>query len=975
MIRRRWGVCWATVLAICVAVHAGEPAAADEGIVHFNTDVRPILAERCFLCHGPDASHREADLRLDIEANAKDGRAHAAAIVPGKPERSELFRRISSHDPDERMPPAKGGKPLSRQDIEKLRRWIAQGAKYQKHWSFTPMTRPVAPRVKDEGWPARELDRFVLARLEEAKLRPAPEADRRQLLRRVYFDLTGLPPTPEQIVAFVKDADPNAYENVVDQLLASPHFGERWARHWLDLVRYAETYGYEHDWPIPLAWRYRDYVIRMFNEDVPYDQIVREHICGDLLPKPRQNPQEGFNESIIATGFWYLHGQMSQPVDVLQHESDRFDNQIDVYSRAFLGLTLACSRCHDHKFDPLSTQDYYGLLGFLRSSRRQEAQLDPGGKIAATVAELAKVRREADATLAALPRITESAGTAAAKSVEMPGSVIFEDFNRGSYYGWLVQGHAFGDAPTQARQWDRAAGGPTPVLPGLAHSGMLSGKLQGTLQSPEFTISHARVWLKVSGQGTARIIINGYMMQRYKDQLFVGTQAKFKVPSGEFRWIALDRDLKLYLGHTAYLEIEDNSDSFLVVDEIRFADSAPPKESAPPKGNVGKARLPGCADKDNNMAFTALSAKITKLEARLAEPMKVLAICDGTPCDVHVSVRGNVRSPGVRVARRMPLEIFGEAASPRAPEDHSGRRQWAERMLDGSDPLLPRVRVNWVWHHLLGRGIVPTVDNFGALGEPPTHPQLLDYLADRFRSPVENSPPGGGGLGWSLKRLVREIVLSRTYRMSSRAADAEAERSDPENALLHRARVRRLEGEAIRDAMLTVSGRLDCKMYGPAVPVHLTDFMQGLGRPDKSGPLDGDGRRSIYQEIRRNFLPPMFTAFDAPIPATCVARRSVSNVPAQALMMMNDPFVAEQAGLWARRALKQEGDRAARVDRMYLAAFARPATPREQELAEQFFRDQGGAYGIAPEQAAKSERLWTDFAHALLGVKEFIFVR
>jgi len=940
------------------------PTGAEEAPLRFSTDVRPILAERCFLCHGPDASHREADLRLDLESHAKQSREGTAALVPGKPKSSEVYRRIISEDPDERMPPADGGKPLTKEEIETLRRWIAEGAPYQQHWSFTPVAQPELPRVKDEAWPARDLDRFVLARLEQAMLRPAPDADRRQLLRRVYFDLIGLPPTPEQIAAFVEDTSADAYEKVVDRLLASPRYGERWARHWLDLVRYAETYGYEHDWPIPLAWRYRDYAIRMFNQDVPYDQIVREHIAGDLLPNPRLNPEEGFNESIIGTGFWYLHGQMSQPVDLLQHEADRFDNQIDVYSRAFLGLTLACSRCHDHKFDPLSTQDYYGLVGFLRSSRRQEAQLDPGGKIESTVTELAKVRHEADAALAASsPAVAPS--TAAASSADVADTELFEDFSRNAYEGWLVQGEAFGGGPTKAGQWDRAAGGATAVMAGLAHSGMLSGKLHGTLQSPEFTLRHPQIWLKVSGKGTARVVINGYMMQRYKDLLFAGTEMKFDVPAGEFRWVALDRDVKTYLGHTAYLEIEDDSDALVVVDEIRFADKPPPK------GSAGPARLSGATEHDAR--FAPLAKRMAEVEAGLPAPMRVLAICDGTPCDVHVNVRGNVRSPGVLVARRMPLEIYGKDPA-QAPQQHSGRLHWAERMVDGSDPLVARVRVNWVWHHLLGRGIVPTVDNFGSLGDPPSHPELLDYLADRFRRPVD-SPPSNDGLGWSIKRLIREIVLSRTYRMSSRTAEPDVERADPENALLHRARVRRLEGEAIRDAMLTASGRLDLTMYGPSVPVHLTEFMQGLGRPEKSGPLDGAGRRSIYQEIRRNFLPPMFTAFDAPIPATCVAKRSVSNVPAQALMLLNDPLVAEQARLWARRELKKHGDTAARVSRMYLAAYARPATPREQERAAQFFRDQAAAYEIAPETAAENEQLWTDFAQALWGVKEFIFVR
>ncbi|REK17597.1 MAG: DUF1549 domain-containing protein [Planctomycetota bacterium] len=969
--------CAAALLILLLSGAAS--AAGEEARVEFDRDIRPLLAQKCLLCHGPDSSARQADLRLDLESSAKAPRDDGAAVVAGRPQQSGVIRRITSDDESERMPPIDSGVALSQEETERLQRWIVQGAEYQRHWAFREIRRPRVPDVESTSWPVGDVDRFVLARLEAQGLAPASAADRRVLIRRLTFDLIGLAPTVAEVEAFVSDTSPRAYEKVVDRLLASPHFGERWGRHWLDLVRYAETYGYEHDWPIPLAWRYRDYVIRMFNADVPYDQIVREHIAGDLLENPRRHAIEGYRESIIGTGFWYLHGQMSQPVDVRKHEADRFDNQIDVFSRAMLGLTVACARCHDHKFDPISTKDYYGLLGLLRSSRRQEAYLDPHGGIAESVAKLTVLRREADALLAgheADARYETASGEAAIgrdveageESEQLAGTVLFADFTGATYGDWFVSGQAFGAAPTQPRQWDRASGAAVSIRPALAHSGMLAGKLQGTLESPEFTITHPHIWLRVAGKGTIRIVINGYMMQRYKDQLFRGTQIKLDIPEDELRWVELAGELSLYLGHTAYLEIVDNSDGTLVVDEIRFAKGPPPQ-------HVQAIRGP-------SQGTAALDARLAEIAGRMAEldrglplPKRALAMSDGNAIDARVKIRGDVRQLGAQVPRGLPEVIRGRAARAKTPTDGSGRRMLAEQLLDPANPLLARVRVNWVWHHLFGRGIVPSVDNFGVLGERPSHPALLDYLADRFRMPTDESTSGSPGFGWSVKRLIREIVLSRTYRMSTRPQSESAQRLDPDNRLLHRMRIRRLEGEAIRDAMLSVSGQLNPSRFGPAVPVHLTPFMQGLSRPEKSGPLDGHGRRSIYLEVRRNFLPPMFVTFDMPLPATCVARRSNSNVPAQALILMNDPFVAQQARAWAERVVEETSEPSARIEQFYLEALARPPRPDEAARAQEFLQQQATAYGVSPEEMGDHLPLWTDLAHALFGVKEFVFIR
>ena len=938
----------AVILWGCLALNglAGAPPTQ----IRFNRDIQPILSANCYQCHGPDKSTREAKLRLDLEDHAKE------VIVAGKPDVSELMARVASNDPDEIMPPPDSGKSLTPQQVVLLRAWIEQGAAYEANPMLSPIKTPPVPAVRNSGWPRRELDRYVLARLEAAGLEPAADADRHTWLRRVYFDLTGLPPSPEEIEAFMADTSTNGYDQLVDRLLKSPHFGERWGRHWLDLVRYAESFGYEHDWPIPLAWPYRDYVIRMFNEDVPYDQMIREHLAGDLLDKPRVDPERGFNESVIGTGFWYMHGQMSQPVDVMQHESDRFDNQIDTFSRGFLGVTMACARCHDHKFDPISTADYYGMMGFLRSSRRDEAYLDPGGKIGSAVRHLREIREEAKKGVS-----LAEAGQADAPHEEPKNTILFENFDGETYGDWAVLGDAFGRAPAKRGQWIRNGGGVARLQGGFAHSGMLSGKLRGTLQSRDFKISHDRVWLRVAGKGTIRIIIHGYMMQRHRDLLFAGTEIKVDTLSDRLTWVELGKDLKNYKGLRAYLEIEDHSDEALVIDEIRFANAPPPKENHP-------ALLP--ASPQEAAALAPFVKAMGEAERDLTAPMQVLAMRDGPPADEHVRIRGIVRSEGELVPRRAPAAIGSKTPKPVSTEEGSGRLGLAEWMVNRDNPLTARVRANWVWQHLTGRGIVASADDFGAMGEPPSHPELLDFLADKFR----------GEMRWSIKQLIREIVLSRTYRMASAPKDQAAELADPNNILLHRFNVRRLEGEAIRDALLATSGSLDLKAFGPPVSAYLPPYEIARARADlekdkNSGPLDGAGRRSIYQQVRRNFISPFLLSFDVPSPSKCVAKRGVSNVPAQGLIMMNNPLIAQQANLWAKQVMKTPAPTRERIMRMSVAATGRPATEQEVDRIEQYVAKQAIAFNVAKNNIASDQRVWASLAHSFFMLKEFQYVR
>jgi hypothetical protein len=929
-------------------------SAAD--IEFFEKAVRPLLSARCYECHG--GGKQKGNLRLDHRDFVLKGGDSGPAVVAGKPDESLLVEAINYGSYE--MPPTGKLKP---EEIAILTKWVSLGAPWpdesvvkahdgksfdlearKQHWSFQPIVATPPPSVSNSEWPRSSIDRFILAKLEANGLQPADDADKRTLLRRAYFDLVGLPPTRDDLDRFLSDSSPGAFEKIIDELLASPHFGERWGRHWLDLVRYAETLGHEFDYPLPHAWRYRDYVVRAFNDDVPYDDFVREQIAGDLLPHPRTNAAEGFDESIIGTGFWHLHEDVHAPVDVRYSEATRFENQIDVFGKTFLGLTVACARCHDHKFDPITAADYYALAGFLKSSRRQDAALDPHDEITKTAARLAELR---DAIEAMQSQFVSS--EAARKSAPLrDGDVLFEDFDGDRFDGWYASGWAFGEKPRNM----------------IADSRRLATKLTGTLRSQNFTIEHGAVLIRVAGEkARIRLVVDGYQMDVFSALLFAGLTQKIDT-GGEWKWLRIEGDLANYKGHRGYFELLDEEDGWLAVDEIRFTDTPGlPNEGETGRGGDGETvdfapsrtrPLPSSASQAD---FARLTAEADALANSLPQPVFVHAMQDGPGCDELLFIRGSHENTAGPVGRRF-LEALSGGDQSAIDEHHAGRLQLAERLLASENPLPARVMANRVWQHLFGEGLVRSVDNFGVLGEAPSHPELLDHLAMSLREE-----------DWSVKSLVRSIVLSRTYRMSSiprPEAAAKIAEIDPSNRLLHAQRIRRLEGEALRDAMLAVSGELDPRIGGQSVPVHLTPFMQGRGRPGESGPLDGGGRRSLYIKVQRNFLTPMLTAFDYPPPATTVGRRNVSNVPAQALILLNDPFVIEEARDWARQVTADSNvsmeDRLARV---YETAYSRLPSSTEIAAAKAFLESRPGM----PEQA------WSDLCHVLFNAKEFAFVR
>ncbi|MCA8986219.1 MAG: PSD1 domain-containing protein [Planctomycetaceae bacterium] len=978
-------------------VLAEEQSPTREQLEFFEKQVRPLLAEHCYECHSRQSKSLKAGLAVDSRQGLLTGGDSGPAIELGNHESSLLLESVRYESFE--MPPK--GK-LPEEQIQILERWIAQGAPWpaesetkpaeerprfdlearrKEQWAWQPIQNPPLPEVQHSDWPRQPLDHFILARLEAARLAPAVDADRLVLLRRLSLDLTGLPPGQEQMEAYLADDSAEALERVVDELLASPHYGERWGRHWLDLVRYAESRGHQFDNDTPNAWQYRDYIIRALNADVSYDQLVREHLAGDLLPQPRLNPETGFNESILGSGFWYLGDWLRAPVDIRKDETDRFDNMIDVMSKTFLGVTVSCARCHDHKYDPISMADYYALSGFLQSSDYRQVpfeSLEQNRKVAAQLAELEeqyRVRLQDLLSQAGLqpPEVSEASSDHEAVVVDY-GRLPLEDY--------LQDGVIFGQQPVRAGQfcWNQkgelevageAAARNDPFWHGIRSITLGEVRNQSrldklpssgrTLKTPSFELKSGNLACLVKGRGDVFACVDSYRL--IFGPLHGETLVTVKAATSWTR-LKLDR----YVGHQIHLEFVPAEDSQLSVElvvqglkteELNSLEQQRQQRSASLQqystrvegllqGSVPPGVDPQTVESIRNLVRAWKEERESLREQIVLTSHVAPAMMEGTGEDDHVLIRGNSSNPGPIEKRHFLTAI--KTAQPMEISTGSGRLQLAEAILDPANPLTSRVMANRIWHHLLGRGIVPTVDDFGFLGERPTHPELLDHLAIRFQEQ-----------GFSIKKMIREIVLSRSYQMAS-MADPQAKEQDPKNLLWHHRPMKRLQGEAIRDSLLTLSGRLDRTQFGPPVPIHLTDFMDGRGRPAKSGPLDGAGRRSIYISVRRNFLSPFMQAFDTPVPFSTMGRRNVSNVPAQALILMNDPFVQEQAKGWATRALDLNEDPAERIRWLYRSALVRDPTEQELAVALEFVEES------SPER-------WADLAHILINTKEFIFLR
>ena len=1117
----------AAALAVAQApVPAVQPPTAEQA-EFFETAIRPLLADNCYACHSARVATPFGGLRLDSREAMLEGGDTGPALVPGSPADSPIVQRM--HGRPVLMPPTGA---LDAGEIEAVARWVEMGAPWPvaraaagtpdpsepfdlearrtAHWAWQPVVATEPPPVRDAAWPATVEDRYLLARLEAEGLAPAGDADRAALIRRLSFDLRGLPPTPVEIARFTADRSPSAWADLVDRYLDSPHFGERWARHWMDLFRYSESHGSEGDPDIPLAWRYRDYLIRAFNADVPYDQLVREHLAGDLLSDPRIDPDAGTNESLLGTANYRLIEHGYQPVDPWEDRVKWTDNQVDVASKAFLGLTVSCARCHDHKFDAISQRDYYSFFGTLYGARPTQRAIDDPAVLATNRDALADLKTQIRAALAerwsrdaqeasgkllamhdpaADAPATEAAEAAADGDAETPtaeaqaaaaeaavqrdtGSVLAawralagvdaadfpgaweaietrwetelaarERFN-GEHFdlAWDLSdpddyaatvGHGVGRTAGPSRPGefviprrgdDLLAG----IYPGGAYTHLLSDKHAGVIQTPRFRIDSDFISFRALGGNLsfAQLIIENYAVPR--GGIY---HLRYSPKQDAMAWAQWDTSF--WKDFTAYIEFATQDDATMfILDPEDGRERFRPARRTDGRSAIGASRIlfhdTKAAPKDTVVPIRSLlgrdaaddRAPATREELaaligrRLAEAVAAwsddtlteqqavfldeLVRADLLPRSLEdlVELRAPVaeyrllerdvpvarRAPGVvdEAAPDQPLLVRGSHTNrgdlvPRSflsaldgrPYDNPGqvRLRLAEAISAPGNPLTARVAVNRVWRHLFGYGLVRTVDNFGRLGDPPSHPALLDHLAAGFVSD-----------GWSVKRLVRRLVMSRAYRMDSQASAAATER-DPENRLLQHANLRRLDAEAIRDAMLSVSGRLDPTLYGPSIPVHYASALSANEDFNNNGPVDGDGRRSIYQEIRRNSYNPFLAVFDLPTPATTRGQRDTTNVPAQSLAMLNSPFVIGQAAEWSRRLAEGEaGTIDGRIDHMFVKALGRPPAEAERARIVDYLN------GVAAERGAETSLLlydagvWQDVAHSLFNLKEFIFV-
>ena len=1020
-------VAGALLFAAPLRLEASDAADFDAGqIEFFEANIRPVLVEQCYACHN-SSDLAEGDLTLDHRDGVLTGSAYGPIIDLEQPGESRLLA-VLRHEIDGMEMPQDGAK-LNNETIAAFEQWIRQGlpdprsdppgeaelqaavsweaklAERKKWWSFQPIVAVEPPAVSGPAWMLRPIDRFVKHRLDSAGLEPVEAADSQTLIRRAYFALIGLPPTVEELAHWreklkVANDHDAAFAELVDHLLDSPHFGERWARHWLDWIRYAESHGSEGDPRITNAWHYRDYLIRALNADVPYDQLVREHLAGDLLEQPRINAELGINESIIGTAHWRMVFHGFAPTDALDERVRFTDDQINAFSKAFLGLTVSCARCHDHKFDAISQADYYALYGVLASCRPGRNVIDLPQRVELHQERLTNLKPDISAAvvedwLEDVDQLAQRLSSENAKWREAQGendplhelyrlnetmkagssfSEAWEDIaadyaeeepngdsegvlNRwdltqiGDYHTWYRHGAGLPQQPQPAGGFSVAATGDaalTGVYPAGVYSHLLSAKHPARLTSPDFHLDDGcELWLRVIGDGAA--------MVRYVVQDYPRNGTVYPVPNLKNHWHWQRFDLTYWTGDDIHIELttaqdaplltKDNERSWFGVREVVLARKgafdpskfeirplAPLFRSSsrqPPRdwdefadfiqataAKALKAWKRGSATDEQAILLDALMKSgllagdiasletaaslieaYRRLEVGFPAPTRVPGLEETAATDQPLFVRGDHKRPGELVPRRF-LEAIDDA--PYGDAD-SGRRQLAEDLLREDNPLTRRVIVNRVWRHLFGEGLVRTPDNFGRLGEPPTHPKLLDYLAARFAEE-----------GWSLKELIREMVASRTWRLSSRPTPAASEQ-DAKNRLLSHANVRRLEAEAIRDSLLAVSGRLDDALYGK--------------------PVAGDvHRRSVYVRVIRNSLDPFLRTFDFPEPFSTTGRRAATNVPAQSLFLMNDPFIAELAASWAQRVAADDhlmSDRQ-RVVAMFTAATAKE--PNELEI-------------------------------------------
>ncbi len=965
-------------------------------IVDYNRDVRPILSDRCYACHGPDQGKRQAGLRLDRREDALAALESGAwAVVPGKSNESGLIARITTEDDAQRMPPSAAGPPLKPREIDVLRRWIDQGAVWKGHWSYLSVERPRLPAVSDPAWPRNGIDHFILQKLDQHQLKPSVEAERAALIRRVSFDLTGLPPSMAEVEVFLADRGDMAYERVVDRLLSSPHYGERMAIKWLDLARYADTNGYHVD-DHRNIWKYREWVIDAFNRNMPFDRFTIEQIAGDLLPGAtmEQKIASGFHRNVMVTS----EGGADPQEYLTKYANDRVTTTATVW----LGTTLACTECHDHKYDPFTQRDFYRLYAYFNNipelglDTRQGSPV-PNLQIPAPdqSAQLVSYGRQISDLE---KRIKEQV---ASTTLDPPSPRSTTD--QPQEYVWLddaLPRQALADGSEGDASW-HWVGSPHPVLsgrlatertaPGFSQHFFINSKDRVTVAEGDRLFAH--VYLDPANPPLS--VMLQFNDGTWEHRAYWGAGSfdfgADKTPSrlamGPLpdlgRWVRLEVDAAALglavgdaisgmacsqLGGHVYWDragvinrTQQGFESFDNQADWERVERARPKSKLPQnvqdliKIEADKrddAQRAAIRDYFVEFGYTKTRAVFDPLHAQLyalrkaeselnrAIPVTMVMQENAKATDAFVLMRGDFRSKGERVERGVPASLPALPAG--APNDRRGLAQW---LVNPANPLVARVTVNRYWQQYFGTGIVKTSDDFGSRGDWPTHPELLDWLASEFVAS-----------GWDVKAMQRLIVTSATYRQASKV-DAKLLEHDPYNRLLARGARFRLDAEMVRDNALAISGLLNRKLGGPSVsPYQPAGLWDEVTSGDKYVQSSGADlyRRGMYTYWKRSIPYPPLLTFDLPNREVCTDCRARTNTPLQALVLMNDPAYVEAARVLAERIVTEGGaDVDARIRFAFRLCTAR--TPADSELAilRRMFEENLARYRQNPTAASR----------------------
>jgi hypothetical protein len=1020
-----------------MAAAAAPASATTGGPIQFNRDIRPILSDHCFSCHGPDVQKMKGGLRLDVrEAALRPAKSGKKAILPRDAAGSELVHRLLTDDADELMPPPEAHKPLKPGQKALLQRWIAEGAEYQGHWAYQPILRPsVPPGAEGEGG----IDRWVRTHLDSVGLKPAPEADRRTLARRLSLDLTGLPATPEMVATFEADTAPGAYERMVDRLMSSPQYGERMAIGWLDVVRFADTIGYHSDTPRNI-WPYRDYVIRSFNNNKPFDQFTREQLAGDLFPNPTMEERvaSGFNRLLLTT-----EEGGAQEKD---YESRYLTDRVRAVGTVWMGQTIGCAQCHDHKFDPITARDFYSMGAFFADvketiiGRREDGMLVPTESQAR---ELARLTHEAERLksqfegshpklesafarwrqdrLEALRSDSLWTATAPASADSTGGATVTIRDDRSV----LIGGKKPDTDSTVVRFAalpERVVGVRVEVLPdkslpsqGPGRSGngnfVLTEVVARVVRdgAPARDLAFESAW--ASHEQTVSADKNPYgkwSAASVIDHDARGTFAGWAIlpEAGKPSQLRLRLKEPLTLASGERLEIElqqKHGHGHHTLGCFRLGVATDPAAVVPPTVPLPNADLadrlkvdPSARTPEQSAKlwaeFKAVAPELADLRAQRTAADKARADFEGTiprtlvtersekPRTVRVLPRGNwLIETGEIMEPAIPAQF--RPASRAVSDRRLNRLDLADWLVSPENPLTARVVVNRFWRQFFGTGLSKVLDDFGAQGEPPRHPELLDWLAAEFRDS-----------GWDVKHLVRLMVTSRTYRQSSNAS-RELLARDPENRDLARQGRWRIEAEMVRDSALQVSGLLVPRIGGPSVRPYQPDgYWENLNFPQRGYDASSGGdqyRRGLYTWWQRSYVHPSMLAFDAATREECAAERNRSNIPQQALVLLNDPSYVEAARSLAARILREgSGDDTARLTWAWRQALARAPLDSELSALRRLLETQRTAFAKDPEAAAQFTRTgkapapagldpvqwaaWTDVARALLNLHETI---